>query len=116
VLRQLDESTPSADATARVLVRSPNFVSSSELLLTTRITQAHGTEEEDGERVGRKVLVPSECLRGQLSIWDTCYQTCGSKAVEPVKDHGSFDLAPQPGLPSQRLTLGALYRTLHPYL
>jgi len=64
-------SQPSqADATARVLVLVALILYQAlELLLTTRITQAHGTEGEDGERVGRAgfcsvVAVP---LRGQLS-------------------------------------------------
>jgi len=84
---------------------SPTLYQALELLLTTRITQAHGTEGEDGERVGRVgslfpvVAVP---LRGH--IWDTCYQMPSSGSTGTGKRPTMVPLTLLPtGLLSQRL-------------
>jgi len=95
-----------------LLVALTLYPSSGVAFLTTRITQAHGTE---GKMKSRRVLFPVVAVPSEGSYLGHLLPdaSSGSKAVEPVKDqHGSFDLAPQPGLPSQRLS--TLLVLLHP--
>lgn len=76
-----------------------------------------GSYSIKGERAGHKP--GSVLLRGQLSIWDACYQTPQAALIErnwKKTNRSSYRLAPNRGLPSQHLSILLVrsYRTFAP--